>query len=288
MTALKNRLNDSNKNLIPAALSVLADLATSAGAGFKPMIQTVVLSTMLTLSDKKATVRQAAIKTLDAYVATCESALDGPIVHFAPQAFANDSPELRENLLGWLDAELSKRDKDALPDLSGFMPEIFSCLQDRNAKVRANAQKVLGKIVLSVGYEAVIEMCGTKLKGAAKQTVLPMIEKWRGLSCGKAKQSSSTTTAAASKQARAASPASTASIESSSRVITAAELVGKPIKSVVTAASTATTTTTTANLAASVTAGAMGGSLRRPIGPRRRLGADGGPPAAPRSDFGGS
>ena len=84
------------------------------------MIRTVALATMMTLADKKALVRQAAIKTLDAYSATSPTALDVSLIHSAPKALTNDSPELRENLLGWFAAELKKR-QDSLPDLSEFL-----------------------------------------------------------------------------------------------------------------------------------------------------------------------
>src|SRR5436305_13721250 len=52
---------------------------------------------------------------------------------------------------------------------------ILSCLQDRNGDVRKAAQACLPPIVKSAGYDYVVAKCGD-LKGAVKQTIMPMIE----------------------------------------------------------------------------------------------------------------
>ncbi|KAJ1918536.1 hypothetical protein H4219_002550 [Mycoemilia scoparia] len=276
LTALKSRLTDSNKNLIPVALGIIADLSASMGAPFEQHIRLLALPTMMTLTDKKVTVRQGALKALDAFVATTPAAFDGPIIHNAPKAIENDSPELRENLLGWLAKQLDNR-KENLPDLSEFLPSIFMPLQDRNAPVRNNAQKLLIYIISSVGPEMVIDSCSSKLKGASKQTVMPMIEKCRlqaigsngggsaaaGSQGSKYGRGSAGPHGAVSRTARSGSTsADRAPSPGGNQVITAAELVGRRP----TPASTSSAAPTTAGAASGA------GGLRRPMGSRRKPG----------------
>ncbi|CAI2189255.1 12155_t:CDS:10, partial [Funneliformis geosporum] len=173
---LKARLSDSNKNLQMKALDLTAKLATAMGKPFDKHVKIIVAPVTAILTDKKATVRGSAIGTLDALANAC--GLD-PLIGSFSTSLATDNPLLRKDLLSWLSERFKEAvesdKKNALPDLSPMVQPILSCLQDRNGEVRKAAQACLGPIIQSAGYDYVVAKCGD-LKGAVKQTIMPIIE----------------------------------------------------------------------------------------------------------------
>ncbi|CAG8507139.1 14043_t:CDS:10, partial [Dentiscutata heterogama] len=170
---LKSRLADSNKNLQMMALDICGKLATAMGKPFDRYAKMLVGPVTAVLTDQKATVRGSAIGCLDCLAAA--TGLDPMVSSFAT-SLSSENPLLRKDLLSWLADRLKDADeKKTLPDLQPLVPPILSCLQDRNGDVRKAAQSCLGPIVKSAGYDYVVTKCGD-LKGAVKQTIMPMIE----------------------------------------------------------------------------------------------------------------
>ncbi|PVU87154.1 hypothetical protein BB559_006193 [Furculomyces boomerangus] len=179
--ALKGRLNDSNKNLIAQTLGLLALFSESMGPPFERYLRIVGLPTMQCLSDKKLNVRQAAIKALESYLVGGLKAIDD-LISLAPGALAQNSPELRKDLLFWINDTLSKLEKEEgietiyqISSIGGLTSVMFSCLQDRNSDVRKNAMLVTAYVIKSVGFNEVKDSCSSQLGGAALQTVLSIL-----------------------------------------------------------------------------------------------------------------
>ncbi|CAG8638343.1 14946_t:CDS:10, partial [Gigaspora margarita] len=170
---LKSRLADSNKNLQMMALDICGKLATAMGKPFDRYVKILVGPVTAVLTDQKATVRGSAISCLD-----CLATATGlePMVSSFASSLGSENPLLRKDLLSWLSDRLKDADeKKILPDLQPLVPAILSCLQDRNGEVRKAAQSCLGPVVKSAGYDFVVTKCGD-LKGAVKQSIMPMIE----------------------------------------------------------------------------------------------------------------
>ncbi|KAJ2891125.1 hypothetical protein IWW38_003757, partial [Coemansia aciculifera] len=180
-TALKQRLQDANKNLITVTLGLLAALSTDSGAAQPPNIRIVALSTIQCLADKKPQLRAAAVAALTAWANATPASVEQAVLPAVPSALADISPELRLSLLQWLADVLAPRHAKGarLPDLSSLISPLFVCLQDRNADVRKQAQRVLELTVICCGFEAVHDACEMQLRGAAKASVAPMIEEFR-------------------------------------------------------------------------------------------------------------
>ncbi|KAI9315486.1 armadillo-type protein [Dichotomocladium elegans] len=172
---LKQRLVDSNKNLQVVALDIAGQLAAASGKPFEKYLKTLTGPVTTSLSDNKANIRAAGIATLEEFRKAC--GLEGMIGSFAA-SLAGDSPSLRKELLAWLSTML-KEDGSSSMDLSPMISPILSCLQDRNADVRKSAQACVPMIIASTGYEAVLHKAAD-LKGAQRQTVMPIIEAHRG------------------------------------------------------------------------------------------------------------
>ncbi|KAJ2143939.1 hypothetical protein GGH15_000794 [Coemansia sp. RSA 562] len=217
-TALKQRLQDPNKNLTVVALTVLGALSEASGAALVPNIRIVALATMHCLSDKKPQVRTAALGAMAAWAAASSASVDQAVLPALPTALGDTSPELRASLLQWVADTLGAR-SPRLPDLALLITPLFACLQDRTAAVRKQAMRVLALTVASCGFEAVYDACAMQLRGAARTTVAPMIEEFRhtvGASVGSPRPAS-----VAPPRARAVSPVP------AEPVMTASELLGR-------------------------------------------------------------
>ncbi|KAI8994916.1 armadillo-type protein [Pilobolus umbonatus] len=173
---LKQRLNDSNKNLQISAVEIAGLLALAMGDPFDKYVKTFTGPVIQTLSDNKANVRAAGITTLENFRKTCK--LEG-MLSSCGTALAAESPSLRKELLTWLSASIKEEQGASKYDFSSLITPLFSCLQDRNADVRKAAQACLPEIISVVGYDAVASKT-SELKAAQRQTVMPLIEAARG------------------------------------------------------------------------------------------------------------
>ncbi|KAI9501842.1 armadillo-type protein [Coemansia spiralis] len=279
--ALKQRLQDANKNLVAVALGILGTLSTDSNSASVPNIRLVALSTIQCLADKKVQVRTAAIAAMTAWAEASSICVDQAVLPAIPNALSDTSPELRSSLLQWIADTLGLRSSSnkGLPDMSPLIGHLFTCLQDRNVEVRKQANRVLALTVASCGFETVHDACSMQLHGAAKNTVMPMIEEFRH-TIGAASAASSAPTAAS--RLRPGGAASHRSLGANERtasptpepVMTASELLGRtPVNNSRTAPSVSTATS---NNAAATAAASGPGMLRRPMAVRRPAGSAGG------------
>ncbi|PIA19092.1 ARM repeat-containing protein [Coemansia reversa NRRL 1564] len=262
--ALKQRLQDPNKNLVAVALGLLGALSTASNTAPAAHVRVVALATMQCLADKKPQVRTAALAALDAWAAANPQSVDQAILPAVPVALGDTSPELRSALLRWTGDTLAARQAGGrLPELWTLVSPLFTCLQDRNVEVRKQAQRVLGFTVASCGFEAVHDACAQQLRGAAHGTVAPIVEEYRNsiaADSGKARRPGAAAAAAATQgrvtgvAERAASPAEA--------VMTASELLGR-------------TTVGGSGAGAARAASSGAGMLRRPMAVRRGGGGSG-------------
>ncbi|KAI8350708.1 armadillo-type protein [Mortierella sp. GBAus27b] len=172
--ALKLRLADSNKNLQIQTMEICASLANAMGKPFEKYSRMICSNVASCLTDQKDNVRNASIAALEAFA--MQGGLDALVSSLATSLVTN-SPTLRKDLLVWLTSFCTKaKERDAtIPDLSPLAPPTLQCLQDRSVDVRKAAQGFLPVLVGSMGYDAVVAKCGD-LKGAAKSSIMPMIE----------------------------------------------------------------------------------------------------------------
>lgn len=172
---LKQRLNDSNKNLQIMTLEITGLLAVSMGKPFERYVKTVASPVISVLTDNKSNVRAAGVACLVNLQTIC--GLDSLVPAIAT-GLSSDSPTLRKDLLAWLDETLKA---GGTADLSPLISGVLSCLQDRNAEVRKTAQACLPFVISSAGYDHVMSKV-SDLKAAQRQTIMPFVEAARGLS----------------------------------------------------------------------------------------------------------
>uniref|UniRef100_A0A3B3YNC3 TOG domain-containing protein n=1 Tax=Poecilia mexicana TaxID=48701 RepID=A0A3B3YNC3_9TELE len=140
--ALKGRLSDSNKILVQQTLSILQQLATAMGPGLKQHVKALGFPVITVLGDSKDGCHGNAV-------------------------------------LGWL-AEKLPTLRSVPADLMVCVPQLFTCLEDRNADVRKKAQDALPTFMMHLGYDKMNKATG-KLKPASKDQVVAMLEKARAV-----------------------------------------------------------------------------------------------------------
>ncbi|TIB67916.1 hypothetical protein E3Q24_03917 [Wallemia mellicola] len=178
-SALKGRLGDQNKIVQGMALTIIQKIALGMGKPFEKYVKTFVQGVAGIASDQKANVRAAAIATLDAMATACEG-ID-LLVSPLSTALESPNPTLRSNVLEWLNVFLAEKiPPSRSTDLAPLASPVISSLEDRNGDVRKNAQALLPYIIASAGYDFV-ESKTDKLKPAAKNTVLPILQSAKGI-----------------------------------------------------------------------------------------------------------
>ncbi|KAM4553140.1 cytoskeleton-associated protein 5 isoform 3-T3 [Fundulus diaphanus] len=176
--ALKGRLCDSNKILVQQTLSILQQLATAMGPGLKQHVRSLGFPIITVLGDSKLNLRTAAMATLLAWVEQTgmKDWLEGEDLS---DELKRENPFLRQEVLGWL-AEKLPTLRTVPGDLMLCVPQLFACLEDRNADVRKKAQDALPTFMMHLSYEKMIKAAG-KLKPASKDQVVAMLEKARAV-----------------------------------------------------------------------------------------------------------
>lgn len=173
-TALKGRLNDSNKILVQQTLNILQQLAVAMGPNIKQHVKNLGIPIITVLGDSKNNVRAAALATVNAWAEQTgmKEWLEGEDLS---EELKKENPFLRQELLGWLAEKLPSL-RSTPTDLILCVPHLYSCLEDRNGDVRKKAQDALPFFMMHLGYEKMAKATG-KLKPTSKDQVLAMLEK---------------------------------------------------------------------------------------------------------------
>ncbi|ORX54518.1 ARM repeat-containing protein [Hesseltinella vesiculosa] len=170
---LKNRLEDNNKNLQIQAVEITGLLAVAMGKPFDKYAKPLAPQIIGLLADNKVNVRNAGVATLEIIRQNCGLEL---MMSAFGTSLAADAPALRKDLLNWLVTCLAEPDlSGAAVDASPVITPLFSCLQDRNADVRKAAQAFLPLLITNVGFDQILGRT-SDLKGAQRQTVVPLLE----------------------------------------------------------------------------------------------------------------
>ncbi|RDD44949.1 Cytoskeleton-associated protein 5 [Trichoplax sp. H2] len=196
--ALKDRFSDSNKNLVVNALGIASNIAAAMGPPIQRQLKTFLPAILNTLGDGKTSIRGAAINALNALEkeVSLKPVLEGDTVALA---LANDSPNSRSEILGWLEQKLSNAEGIPTADVTSLVLPLFSCLEDRNADVRKKGQALIPVIIKHIGYDATVKLTG-KLKASSKQVVVALLEKHKGTSAAQTTTNTTTHKSADNKQ----------------------------------------------------------------------------------------
>lgn len=156
MPALRDRLNDSNRNIAAAAYGTVGNLGRAMGRGALPHVK-VIMPVVFGSGciDIKKQVRDSAMSCVNLW---CEAVSLGSFVPYLGAPLASLNSAFRKEYLEWLTPRLVGKVGSFHPaseDLSVLIDPCLSCLRDRTAEVRLLAEGFLEGVVASVGIAAV-------------------------------------------------------------------------------------------------------------------------------------
>uniref|UniRef100_A0ACD5W2B5 Uncharacterized protein n=1 Tax=Avena sativa TaxID=4498 RepID=A0ACD5W2B5_AVESA len=151
-TALRGRLNDSNKNLVMATLSTIGGLASAMGPSVEKSSKGILADMLKCIGDNKKHMRECTLTALDSWVAAAQ--LDKMVPYIA---VALGDPkcgsEGRKDLFDWLSKHVSKM-SDPAESLPLLKPSASS-LMDKSSEVRKAAETFMNEILKICGQAVV-------------------------------------------------------------------------------------------------------------------------------------
>ncbi|KAJ1345061.1 hypothetical protein BSLG_000576 [Batrachochytrium salamandrivorans] len=173
ISALKQRLSDSNKNLAMSATDICGMLSIAMGKPFEKYVRIFLPGVLAQLVDQKTLVRAMVTSTLDRFSDTMGL---GPLFANISTSLKTDQPLLRKDLLKWLCERLPTESVGASADANIFVQSVLQCVQDRNQDVRKGAQSVLVHIVRDIGAEEVRQYASDTFSGSTLSSLISQID----------------------------------------------------------------------------------------------------------------
>eukprot|EP01061_Rhynchopus_euleeides_P014754 TRINITY_DN25445_c0_g2_i1.p1 TRINITY_DN25445_c0_g2~~TRINITY_DN25445_c0_g2_i1.p1 ORF type:complete len:1568 (+),score=623.16 TRINITY_DN25445_c0_g2_i1:361-4704(+) len=172
--ALKQRLADTNRNLVPQACNVVASLFQGLGGACRNHCCRLIPVILALLGDQKPPVRAGARKVLTTFDGIC--GLEG-LLPYLPKAMSTDVPIARQELSEFL-VDVFDRDagKLAPASLQPVVQPLVSLVQDKHPTTRKHAEELLKPVVESVGYDLLAKHVGD-LNAANQRALQPILEK---------------------------------------------------------------------------------------------------------------
>lgn len=151
-TALRGRLNDSNKNLVMATLSTIGGLASAMGPSIEKSSKGILADVLKCIGDNKKHMRECTLTALDSWVAAAQ--LD-KMVPYITVALGDQKcgSEGRKDLFDWLSKHVSKL-SDPAESLPLLKPSASS-LMDKSSEVRKAAETFMNEILKICGQAVV-------------------------------------------------------------------------------------------------------------------------------------
>jgi len=171
MVALKGRMSEPCKNLAKGFITLLGNIASAMGSGFKQYHKLVVQPLLCNVSDKQSAIRS---ETLIAMDKIAEIGPDLILNNLAP-LLEKENQDVRTTLLSWV-----IRYKDHLNkcDCQSFVVPLVAVMQDKSKEIRAMAEQVVGVIIENIGY-GVFANAIQDLKPAVKLSLESVLEKYK-------------------------------------------------------------------------------------------------------------
>ena len=162
LPALRQRLSDSNKNLVSMCLQILSEILDCCGGGKERLFKQLIMEVLKTTCDNKRSVRESAILTLHAW--SNEISLKSMQPYFT--IFVTDAKTNMDGKVSLMTFMLQTC-KESLPKLEDCMMEVLTivaeCLLDKTIEVREAATKMLK--ALQAGFDAARVMEAAKEVG---------------------------------------------------------------------------------------------------------------------------
>ncbi|KAL5036633.1 hypothetical protein RTP6_004181 [Batrachochytrium dendrobatidis] len=173
VSALKQRLSDSNKNLASSATDICGMLCIAMGKPFEKYVRTFLAPILSQLADQKTLVRAMATSALDRFADTLGISL---LLSNIATCLKTDQPLMRKDLIKWLGERLALDSISTAPDANLISQAIFQCIQDRNQDVRKGAQLVLPLLIRDMKADTLRQLARDTYSGSTLATIVSQID----------------------------------------------------------------------------------------------------------------
>ncbi|KAL8032653.1 hypothetical protein ABFX02_13G110200 [Erythranthe guttata] len=174
--ALRNRLHDSNKNLIMATLSTIGALASAMGQPVEKSSKGILSDILKCLGDNKKNMRECTLSTLDSWLAAAHLDKMVPYVT-AALTDAKLGAEGRKDLFDWLSKQLVGLID--FPDAVQLLKPSASAMTDKSADVRKAAETCFSEILRICGQETVTKNL-KDIQGSALAIIVERMKSYGG------------------------------------------------------------------------------------------------------------
>jgi len=172
MTALKSRMNEPCKNIAKGFITLVGNLATALGQGFKQYSKTLLQPLMWNLADKQPAIRSETVIAIDKFAEAIGPAI--VLNSFGP-LLEKDNPDLRTEVLKWIIK--NKKGLNAM-DANSLVGPLVLTMQDRTKEIRLLAEEVISELMQYVGYSAFTRAM-QDLKPSVKSSLEVVLEKYK-------------------------------------------------------------------------------------------------------------
>ena len=148
--ALKNKLNDGNKNLIKLIIQFITKLVEALGSNAKMFIKTLIPDILANLSDKQSLLRDDVIKCLDKWV---EFVGIESLFPFFPTCLKLENFELRTDLLKFLIKHKSGFNKYHDMSNKDLVHAITSCHLDKALSIRLMTEEITKEMLKYINIQ---------------------------------------------------------------------------------------------------------------------------------------
>jgi len=151
--ALAKRLGDVNKVLLATVIEIWILVAASLGAkGAKKHFKSVVNPMIGVMNDGKVLLREKAASALSSWLELVPMRLWFDDESVSEMLVDAKKVHLRATFLTWLGEKLKDQKKVPKSGLEACLKHVYTCMEDRDGKVRAGAHSALFGFMLHLGF----------------------------------------------------------------------------------------------------------------------------------------
>jgi len=175
---LKQKLKDSNKNIVRIFIQFITKLSDDLGNGIKVYIKTLINPILRNLSDKNNLLREDVVKCIEKFI----NIIGFDYISFAiPQFLNEENYEMRIELL-----KILTKNKgifsNKLDNIKDYISPIISCILDKSPIIRNMAEEVSKELLRYININCFYDQL-KNLKPAIANSVKNIIDKYSSLIC---------------------------------------------------------------------------------------------------------
>ena len=175
---LKQKLKDSNKNIVRIFIQFISKLSDDLGNGIKVYIKTLINPILRNVSDKNNLLREDVVKCIEKFI----NIIGFDYISFAiPQFLNEENYEMRFELL-----KILTKNKgifsNKLDNIKDYISPIISCILDKSPIIRNMAEEVSKELLRYININCFYEQL-RNLKPAIANSVKNIIDKYSSLIC---------------------------------------------------------------------------------------------------------